>query len=74
VQQPQQCVGTRLVAEAALHPQLQIARLQVVRQRVARRAELARYRREKDAELRRHLPPARPAPAIRPQTRDQGNA
>ena len=56
VQQPQQCVGTRLVAEAALHPQLQVARLQVVRDGVARRAELARHRREEDAELRRHRP------------------
>ena len=54
VQQPQQGVGPRLLAKAALHPQFKAARLQVVRDRVARRAELARYRRKKDAERPRH--------------------
>jgi hypothetical protein len=73
VQQPQQGVRARLLAEAALHPQLQVARLQVVRHRIARRAELARHRREKDAKLRRHRPPAGPGLVIRPQTREQRN-
>ena len=54
VQQPQQGVGPRLLAKAALHPQFKAARMQVVRDRVARRAELARYRRKKDAERPRH--------------------
>jgi len=54
VQQPQQGVGPRLLAKAALHPQFKAARLQVVRDRIARRAELARYRRKKDAERPRH--------------------
>jgi len=58
MQQLQQGVGPRLLAEAALHPQLQVARLQVARHRVARQLELARHRREKDAERRGHRPPA----------------
>src|SRR4029077_8986355 len=57
---PQQRVRPRFLAEAALHPQSQVARLEVVRHRVARHAELARHRREKNAEPRRHRPfPAR---------------
>jgi hypothetical protein len=71
VQEPQQSVGARLLAEAALHPQLEAARLQIVRHRVARppNSLVTAERKTRNSAIG----PCPRRPAIRPETREQGN-